>query len=52
LYLVLLLGNHSVGDANDEEANDPEFNFLEALAEVELDAEDFRNDKAVRITSE
>ena len=27
-----MLGSHSVGDANDEEANDPEFNFLEALA--------------------
>lgn len=32
-------------------SSDPEFNFLEEQEQEKLDKEDFRDDKAVRITS-
>ena len=44
-------GRQDVNDSLDDEA-DPEYNFLAEVEKEELDAEDFRNDRDVRVTSE
>jgi len=36
-------------DIDDEEA-DPEYNFLESLEQYEIDQEDFRDDRAVKVS--
>lgn len=38
-------------DVADDETNDPEYNFLAEAEEEEPDKEDFRNDKATKVTS-
>ena len=39
-----------LNDTLDDEVNDPEYNFL--ADEEEMDVEEFRNDRAVSITSQ
>ncbi|KAL5014915.1 hypothetical protein ScPMuIL_009185 [Solemya velum] len=49
-FLKSLVTEKETVDVADDETNDPEYNYLEEADNEEMDEEDFRHDRAVRIT--